>query len=164
MDRTTRLFDVLLPNEPIALDLSTLYARLHLLADQRDPRGVRYPLPMLLIMALLAKLSGYHHVRAIADWAALRAAELAQVLQFPRATMPHQTTWSRILGTAVDSTALEQVLREVLHAPNTEVPPRVSRWRWTAKRHPKGTRARSRSVTRRASISSPPTCRTRASP
>jgi len=122
MDRTTRPFDLLLPNEPIALDLTHLYARLHLVPDQRDPRGVRYPLPMLLMIALLAKLCGYHQVRAMADWAQLRATELARVLQFTRATMPHHTTWSRILGTAVDITALEHVLRAVLHPTDGEVP------------------------------------------
>lgn len=126
MDRTTRPFDLLLPTEPVARDLSSLYARLHLLPDQRARRGVRYPLPMLLMVALLAKLSGHHHVRAIAEWAALRATELAHVLHFERTTMPHHTTWSRIFGTAVDIHALEQVLREVLQPAASEVPVRGS--------------------------------------
>lgn len=126
MDRTTRPFDLLLPHEPVALDLSTLYARLQLVPDQRARRGVRYPLPMLLMVALLAKLTGHHHVRAIAEWAQLRATDLAGVLQFARTTMPHHTTWSRILGTAVDTHALDHVLREVLHPTASEVPPRGS--------------------------------------
>ncbi len=124
MDRTTRPFDLLLPDEPIALDLSTLYTRLHLLADQRARRGVRYPLPLLLMVALLAKRSGHHHVRALAAWAQLRAPAFARVLQFRRATMPHHTTWSRIFGTAVDIDALEHVLREVLQPAVSEVPAR----------------------------------------
>lgn len=126
MDRTTRPFDLLLPDEPFALDLSTLYERLPRVPDQRARRGVRYPLPLLLIIALLAKLSGHHQVRAIAEWAALRASELAHVLQFARTTMPHHTTWSRILGTAVDMQALEHVLREVLYPATSEVPARAS--------------------------------------
>jgi hypothetical protein len=126
MDRTTLLFDLLLPDEPIALDLSTLYARLQRVPDQRARRGVRYPLPLLLLIAVLAKLSGQHQVRALAEWAALRATELARVLQFARSTMPHHTTWSRILGTAVDIHALEQVLHEVLHPADDEVPARAS--------------------------------------
>jgi hypothetical protein len=122
MDRTTRWFDLLLRDEPLALDLSTLYARLPLVPDQRARRGVRYALPLLLMIALLAKLRGQHHVRAIAAWAALRATALAQVLPFARATMPHHTTWSRIVGTAVDHTTLDQVLRGVLYPADGAVP------------------------------------------
>ncbi len=124
--RTTLGFDLVLPDEPIASDLTHLYARLPLVPDQRDPRGVRSPLPMLLMLALLAKRAGYHQVRALAEWATLRATELAQLLQFARTPMPHHTTWSRILGTAVDITALERVLREVLHPATGEVPARGS--------------------------------------
>jgi len=108
MDRTTRAFDLVLPDEPIAIDLTTLYTQLHTLVDQRARRGVRYPLPLLLMIALLAKLAGQHQVRAIAEWAALRTQELAQLFQFPRATLPHPVTWSRVRGTAVDVAALEQ--------------------------------------------------------
>ena len=46
-------------------------------------RGVRYPLAVLLTIALLAKLAGYSKARAIADWAKLRAAELAELLAGP---------------------------------------------------------------------------------
>ncbi len=66
---------------------------------------------MLLLIALLAKLSGQHQMRAIADWAALRVHALADLFAVPRTTMPHPTTWSRIFGTAVDVDALQQVLR-----------------------------------------------------
>jgi predicted transposase YbfD/YdcC len=126
MDPTTRAFDLVLPDEPIMLDLTQLYGHLQALPDRRARRGVRYPLPMLLLIALLAKLSGQHQVRAIADWAALRATELARVFGFPRATMPHPTTWSRVLGTAVDVAALEQLLAQVLHPDDGVVPARAS--------------------------------------
>jgi predicted transposase YbfD/YdcC len=126
MHPTTLPFDLLLPDEPLALDLSTLYTRLQRLPDQRARRGVRYPLPMLLLIALLAKLSGQHQVRAIAQWAALRAAELAHLFQFPRASMPHHTTWSRVLGHAVDVAALHALLQAVLCPTAHEVPARAS--------------------------------------
>lgn len=119
-------FDVVLPNEPLALDLTRLYQRLHTLPDQRARRGVRYPLPMLLLIAILAKLTGQDHVRAIAEWAALRADELACLFHFPRTTMPHPVTWSRIFGTAVDVTALEHLLRDTIYPSDGEVPTRAS--------------------------------------
>ncbi len=126
MHPTMLAFDAVLPDEPVALDLTHFYARLQLLTDQRDPRGVRYPLSLLLMIALLAKLTGHTQVRAIAEWAALRTHELAHLFQFPRATMPHWVTWSRVLGTAVDVVALEHVLRDSLHPPTYEVPDRAS--------------------------------------
>jgi hypothetical protein len=55
-------FEVVLPNEPVAVDLTRLYQRLHTLPDRRARRGVRYPLPMLLVIAILAKLTGQAHV------------------------------------------------------------------------------------------------------
>lgn len=126
MHPTMPAFDLLLPDEPIAIDLTYLYAHLQALPDQRARRGVRYPLPMLLLIALLATLSGQHHVRALADWAALRAQELAYVFQFPRATMPHPVTWSRVLGTAVNVDALQHLPEQVLQPDDDEVPARAS--------------------------------------
>jgi len=126
MHPTIGAFDVLLPNEPIAFDLTQLYMHFQALPDQRARRGVRYPLAMLLLLALLAKLSGHHQVRAIADWAAVRAEEFAHLFQFPRATMPHPTTWSRVLGATVDVDALQQVLRQVLLPDDPVVPTRAS--------------------------------------
>jgi predicted transposase YbfD/YdcC len=126
MYATTLAFELLLPDEPVAIDLTYLYAQLQALPDQRARRGVRYPLPMLLIVALLAKLAGQCHLRAIAEWAALRAEDFATMFQFPRATMPHPVTWSRVFGTAVDLAALEQILRECLHPPELDVPDRAS--------------------------------------
>ena len=50
------------------------------------------------------------HVEAIADWAQLRAADLAHLFGLARTTMPHARTWGRILAYAVDPTALEALL------------------------------------------------------
>ena len=119
-------FEVVLPDEPLTLDLTHLYHRLYTLPDHRARRGVRYPLPMLLLIAILAKLTGQAHVQAMAEWAALRANELAWMFNFPRATMPHPVTWSRVLGTAVDVVALEHLMRAWLHPPTAEVPNRAS--------------------------------------
>jgi len=79
------------------------------------------------MVALLAKLTGHTQVRALAEWAALRAHELAHLFQFPRATMPHWVTWSRVLGTAVDLPALEQLLGAALNPHDAAlVPDRAS--------------------------------------
>ncbi|NWG18777.1 MAG: ISAs1 family transposase, partial [Chloroflexi bacterium] len=87
-----------------------LLERLQTLTDHRDPRGVRYPLDVLLLIAVLARLAGHSQVEPMADWARLRAGEFATLLGLKRATMPHQSTWSRVLGHAVDVAELEAVL------------------------------------------------------
>ena len=84
MHSTTAPFAVPLPADvPFAFSLHALAAHLTALVDQRKPRGIRYPLVPLLTIALLAKLSGHSRVEAIADWAQLRAVELAHLQPQP---------------------------------------------------------------------------------
>lgn len=56
------------------------------MTGRRDPRGARSPLPALLLMAVLARLAGYRRLEPIAEWACLRAADLAALLGLLRAT------------------------------------------------------------------------------
>lgn len=100
-----RLYSTILPvaitvptDVPFAFRLQTLRDRLQALVDQRDPRGVRYPLAAMLTIAVLAKLSGASRVEALADWAWLRAPDLAQMFGLARPTMPHARTWGRIFA------------------------------------------------------------------
>jgi len=89
---------------------------------------VRYPLAVLLTLAVLARLSGHTRLEPMADWARLRAAELARLFGLKRLTMPHQSTWSRVLGQAVDVEQLEQVLGQFFWEvqQTAEVPERAS--------------------------------------
>lgn len=129
MDSTTIPFTLQLPSDlPFAFSLQALAERLQTLNDQRKARGVRYPLDVLLLVAVLAKLSGHSRLEPLADWARIRAAELAPFLGLKRPTMPHQSTWSRVFGHAVDVTELEGVLGQFFqeqHA-TSEVPARGS--------------------------------------
>jgi hypothetical protein len=77
---------------PFAFSLQALVERLQMLTDQRKARGVRYALDVLLLVAVLAKLSGHSQLEPMADWARIRAAELARFLGLRRPTMPHQST------------------------------------------------------------------------
>ena len=104
--------DMQLPNEPFAFSLQALVEKLHTVQDLRDPRGVRYPLSVVLTVAVLAKLAGHGQLRAVAEWAALRSEQLCSLLGFGRTTLPHPTTWGRIFGTALDPYALDQVVGE----------------------------------------------------
>src|SRR6266542_1563467 len=113
---------------PAVFDFGAIYHQFQTLADTRKRRGVRYPLAVLLTIAVLAKLAGYSGARAIADWATLRAEVLAEVFDLPRPRMPHLTTWTRVFGHAVILEAFEQVVAHIsAPASSAEVPARGSR-------------------------------------
>ena len=80
----------------------------------------------LLLIAILATLTGQTQVRASAHCAALRTTELAGVFRFLRAPMPHPVPWSRVLGSAVDGVALQPVVRDTMYAPSAAKPKRAS--------------------------------------
>ncbi|GAC1649979.1 MAG: ISAs1 family transposase [Herpetosiphon sp.] len=117
MYRTTLPPLLALPNQPLLLSLDALYAAFQSLADQRDRRGVRYPLAALLLVALLAKLAGAQ---------SLRADKVCPLVGLPRLAMPHPATWSRIFGGALDPHQLDQAVRQVLAPPAPDVPARGS--------------------------------------
>jgi predicted transposase YbfD/YdcC len=96
--------------EGFVFNLGSLYEELRQLEDKRDPRGVRYPLEVVLVITVLAKLAGENELRGIAEWAKRRADKLATGLGLERAAMPHHTTYSRVLGHAVDVAELEAVV------------------------------------------------------
>jgi DDE_Tnp_1-associated len=115
-------------DQAITINLSTLLTQLQTVPDQRKRRGVRYPLALLLAIAVLAKLCADSQVHALADWAHARAAALAAVFGLSRPCMPHPTTWTRVLGNAVAAAAIETALQPLLHPPPiSEVPTRASR-------------------------------------
>ncbi len=119
MQSTTSLLAVSLPSVPFLFSPASLYARLLTLTDHRDPRGVRYPLAVLLTIAALAKLAEQDSPRAIADWARLRAPTLADLFGLDRPTMPHPTTWNRVFGAAVNPQQFSQLVADFLTAAST---------------------------------------------
>ena len=115
-------------DQAITIDLTALLTQLQTVPDQRKRRGVRYPLAVLLTIAVLAKLCGDSQIHALADWAHARAAELASVFRLTRPRMPHPTTWTRVLGNGVAAAAIEVALQPLLAClPSAEVPERASR-------------------------------------
>lgn len=119
MQSTIHPFALPLPADvPFAVSIHAIAAQLTQLVDQRNPRGVRYPLAPLLTIAILAKLAGHSRVEALADWARLRAASLVPLFGLSRPTMPHARTWGRILAHAVDPTALATLLGQVFQPPH----------------------------------------------
>lgn len=96
-------------------DVESLYGHLTKLEDKRDPRGVRYELPLVLLLVILAKLAGEDEARGISQWVKLRKEMLVKALGLKRPQMPHHTTYSRILGGAVDVEAFEAIVGQFFH-------------------------------------------------
>ena len=91
-------------------DVSSLYAFLLKLKDPRKRRGVRYQLAIVLLLLILAKLSGEDKPYGIADWAKNRSAYLIEALGLKYGRMPHHSTYRRILEGVVDGEELERIL------------------------------------------------------
>ena len=110
MDYSIVELDETAKREGLVFDVGSLYAYLTTLKDQRDPRGRRYSLATVLLLVILAKLSGEDTPLGIAEWATLRAGELVKALKLSRPETPCYTTYSRVLGHAVDIDEFEAVV------------------------------------------------------
>jgi len=103
-------FEINLCGEGFVFEVGSLFEALCRMQDKRDARGLRYALVTVLVYVVLAKLAGEDHLRGIAQWVSLRAEMLADLLSLEKAQAPHATTYSRILGHAVDVAEFEQVV------------------------------------------------------
>jgi len=110
----------------LGADLERLIACFQTVEDRRHARGRRYPLWLLLTIAVLGKLAGVNEVRALAEWASLRREALCRLLGFWRCRLPVVTTWTRVLAQAVDAEALTCQVYEALRTAGTPVPVRGS--------------------------------------
>lgn len=98
----------------IVFDVGSLYAHLQGMQDRRKPRGIRYPLAVILVMMVMAKLCGEDTPSGIAEWVKHRAEQFIEMLKLNRMSMPHHSTYRRIEAEVVDPEELEQVVSSVL--------------------------------------------------
>jgi hypothetical protein len=117
MQYSTIPFALVDHDQAFILDVDVLYAHAATLTDRRKPRGCRYSLALLLTVAVLAKLAGFVRMEDLADWAKLRHHELQHFFGTTRTSMPHHTTWSRVLGNAVDVDELDHLVQRLLAPP-----------------------------------------------
>jgi predicted transposase YbfD/YdcC len=85
---------------------SDLRAALSDVPDPRQPRGQRYPWPVLLSLIGAALVSGQHGLRAVGQWVAEHGEELGPLLGLPPGRVPSTATLRRAVR-AVDLRALE---------------------------------------------------------
>jgi hypothetical protein len=100
--------------EDVVFDVGSLYAQFQGLKDKRKPRGLRYPLVVILVMMVMAKLSGEDRPSGIADWVKYRGEQFRELLKLKRKSMPHHSTYRRIESEVVDPEELERLVGKVL--------------------------------------------------
>jgi predicted transposase YbfD/YdcC len=96
--------------EGMVIDVGSLYARLQTLKDKRKAKGLRYSLVDVLVMMVMAKLCGQDNPSGIADWVKARSEQIQDLLKLKRKTMPHHSTYRRIVAEVVDVEELEQMV------------------------------------------------------
>lgn len=109
---TPLAYEFNVPPEGVVFEFDSLFDALSTLHDQRDARGLRYRLVTVLVFILLAKLAGQDHLRGIAQWVRQHALHLATFLALAKVQAPHATTFSRILGQAVQPEEFQAVIRQ----------------------------------------------------
>jgi len=98
-----------LPSQELLFDVGSLMSYLQQISDPRHVRGVRYSLVTLLVLLILAKLGGEDDMKGMSEWIKLRGTQLVTLLNLSRQSMPHQTTYERLLD-ALDEQEVERII------------------------------------------------------
>jgi predicted transposase YbfD/YdcC len=98
------------------INVAHLLSFLKRVKDGRKRRGIRYPIEVILVLFILAKLCGENKVYGIADWVQQRDAYLIEALdlKLKRTRLPHHSTYRRILTDEINGDELEIIISEYL--------------------------------------------------
>ena len=97
------------------LNLSQMYEQLAKIPDKRKARGKRYSLVILLLVIILAKLSGQDTPTGIAEWAKARQKELQAFLGYHREIKPGHNTIRRTMANSLADEDLQKTINGYLH-------------------------------------------------
>lgn len=94
------------------VDVGSLYDYFETIEDTRKKQGIRYSLPTVLLLIVLAKLCGEDKPYGIADWVNNRKGMLLKALGLAYPRLPHHSTYARILETC--ESEIDRVVSEFL--------------------------------------------------
>jgi predicted transposase YbfD/YdcC len=94
----------------LVFEINSLSDYLGQITDRRNPKGVRYSLSDILLLMLLAKMGGEDNPTGIADWISERKEDLITLLKLPRKSVPHHTTYRRVLQEVIEPEHFEEVI------------------------------------------------------
>lgn len=114
MNCTTTIPDLATETQGVVFDLGGLYAEFEKLSDKRRARGKRYPLALVLLLIVLAKLCGEDRPYGIAQWITARTRRLIAILGLSCRRLPSLNTYRRVLQWAVDVAQLQQTVKRFL--------------------------------------------------
>jgi predicted transposase YbfD/YdcC len=93
-------------------DLNSLFAFLLRVKDTRKAQGKLYPLEVLLVLMVLAKLASEDKPTGIAEWVANRVEQLVEMKLLSKAKAPCHMTFRRVLQSILKPEELEQLISE----------------------------------------------------
>src|SRR6266496_181165 len=82
----------------VVYDLGSVYEGLSKITDKRKARGKIYRIETILLIIVLAKLSGEDKPSGIAEWGKHHGEELVKLMQLQKAQMPSLNTYRRMLA------------------------------------------------------------------
>jgi len=94
----------------ILYDLGSVYEGLSKITDKRKARGKIYRIEVILMIIVLAKLSGEDRPSGIAEWGKLHGAEIVQLMQLKRPQMPSLNTYRRIMAEVACQAEVERMV------------------------------------------------------
>ena len=96
------------------INLRHLLSYLRRVKDGRKRRGKRYPLEIILVLFIMAKLCGQNKIYGIADWAQQQSEYLIGALGLRYKRLPHHSTYRRVLADEIEGDDLERMMGEYL--------------------------------------------------
>lgn len=94
----------------ILYDLGSVYEGLSKITDKRKARGKIYRLETILMIIVLAKLSGEDKLTGIAEWGKHHGEEIVKLMQLKKSQMPSLNTYRRVLADVVCREEVERMV------------------------------------------------------
>jgi predicted transposase YbfD/YdcC len=94
----------------VLYDLGSVYEGLSRITDKRKARGKIYRLETILMIIVLAKLSGEDKPTGIAEWGKHHGEEIMKLMQLKKSQMPSVNTYRRTLAEVVCREEVERMV------------------------------------------------------